>query len=150
MSKSVVIDFERKFKYSLELIYRGEKRFEMPIKARENLIGAWAFLAGIILAVIVGVFARNNINPFILGILALLGIVVGYFVAEKDVQTFLLASVSLVLVSFAGIQGLLLSAAVKGINVGDTISSILGALLVLFVPATIIVALKTVFSLAKS
>lgn len=122
----------------------------MPIRARENLFGAWAFLIGIILAVLIGVFAGARTNPIILGILAILGIIVGFFVAERSVQTFLLASVSLVIVSFAGIQGLVLSAAVIGINIGQLVASILGALLVLFVPATIIVALKTVFSLAKS
>ncbi len=120
----------------------------MPVKSRENLIGAWAFLAGIVLAVAVGLFA--TVNSIILLILAGLGVVVGYFVSEKDVQTFLIASVSLVIVSFAGIQGLVLSAAVVGIDIGNIISSILATLLVLFVPATIIVALKTVFSLAKS
>jgi len=61
-----------------------------------------------------------------------------------------LASVSLVIVSFAGIQGLVLSAAILGIDIGKILSTVLGTLLVLFVPATIIVALKTVFSLAKS
>ena len=122
----------------------------MSIRARENVIGAWAFLIGVVLAVVVGIFAGSNINPVILGILALLGLVVGYFVAEKNIQTFLLAAVSLVIVSFAGIQGLVLSAAVLGVDIGRIISSILGALLVLFVPATIIVTLKVVFSISKS
>ncbi|MAE49542.1 hypothetical protein CMI48_01805 [Candidatus Pacearchaeota archaeon] len=122
----------------------------MAIRSRENLFGAWAFLAGIILAVVVGLFAGSNINPLILGILALLGLVVGYFVSEKDVHTFLIASVSLVIVSFAGIQGLVLSAAIVGIDIGQIIASVLGALLVLFVPATIIVALKTVFAIAQN
>lgn len=121
----------------------------MPIKSRENLISAWFFLIGVILAIAVGIFARSRTEPFILGILAILGLIVGFFVAEKDVQTFLFASVSLVLVSFAGIQGLVIDAAIRGIAIGRIVSSILGALLVLFVPATIIVALKTVFSLAK-
>jgi hypothetical protein len=122
----------------------------MPIRSRENLIGAWAFFIGIVLAVIVGIFARTNTSPFVLGVLAFLGLVLGYFVSEKDVMTFLLASVSLVVTSFAGIQGLVLDAAVRGIEIGNIISSVLGALLVLFVPATIIVALKTVFSIAKN
>lgn len=121
----------------------------MPIKSRENLLGAWAFLIGIVLSVLVGLFERTGTNRIILGILALLGLVVGYFVAEKDVQTFLLASVSLVLVSFAGIQGLVLDAAIRGVEIFNFISSILGTLLVMFVPATIVVALKTVFSLAN-
>ncbi len=121
----------------------------MPIRSRENLFGAWAFLIGVIIAVIIGIFGGSKISPVILGILALIGIIAGYFVAEKDVQTFLLASVSLVIVSFAGIQGLVLDAAIRGIAIGHIVSSILGTLLVMFVPATIIVALKTVFSLAQ-
>lgn len=125
-----------------------EKR-KMPIKSRENLIGAWAFLFGIVLAVLIGLFAGDRTNPVILGILAILGLIVGFSVSQKDIQTFLLASVSLVIVSFAGMQGLVLSAAVMGINIGKIVASVLGALLVLFVPATIIVALKMVFSLAK-
>ena len=122
----------------------------MPIRSRENLIGAWAFFIGIILAVLVGIFSSKNASPLVLGILALLGLVLGYFVSEKDVNTFLLASVSLVITSFAGIQGLVLDAAIRGIQIGRIVSSILGALLVLFVPATIIVALKTVFAIAKN
>ena len=93
------------------------------------------------------------LNAFILAVLIILGLVVGFGfarVSAKDVNSFLLASVSLVIVSFAGIQGLVLSAAIRGIDIGSIISSVLGTLLVLFVPATIIVALKTVFSLAKS
>ena len=77
-------------------------------------------------------------------------LIMGYFVAEKDVITFLMASVSVVVVSFAGIQGLVLSAAINGISINGIMNSILGALLFLFIPATIIVALKTVFSIAKS
>ena len=121
----------------------------MPIKSRENLVGAWAFFLGIVLSVLVGIFSGNKSNEAILGVLALLGLVVGFFVAERDVQTFLFASVSLVLVSFTGLQGIVLAAAIKGIAIGQIISSVLGALLVLFVPATVVVALKTVFSIAK-
>ncbi len=122
----------------------------MVIRARENLIGAWAFLVGIIISIAVGIFAGSKINPFILGILAVLGLIVGYFVAEKDVQTFLLASVSLVIVSYAGISGVVLSAALGGIDIGRILSSVLGALLVYFVPATIVVALKTMFAISRS
>ena len=121
----------------------------MPVRYKENLIGAWAFLAGIVIALIVGLFTGNRTNPLILGVLAILGLVLGFFVSEKNVQTFLLASLSLVIVSFAGIQGLVLDAAIRGVEIGKLVSSVLGALLVLFVPATIIVALKTVFALAK-
>jgi len=122
----------------------------MAIRSRENLIGAWAFLIGIVLAMLVGLFAGSNINPLILGILAILGLIVGYFVDEHNIQTFLLASVSLVIVCYAGISGLVLGAAVLGIEIGRIVSGVLSALLVLFVPSTIIVTIKTVFSLAEN
>ncbi|GBE19991.1 MAG TPA: hypothetical protein ENG87_02110 [Candidatus Pacearchaeota archaeon] len=126
----------------------------MAIKAQENSIGAWAFLAGIILAVIVGIFTGNYTNPIVFSILMVLGLVVGYFVVEKDSKTFLFASASTVLASFAGIQGFatnvaLRGIAVSGVEVGKMTASVLGALLFLFVPATIVVAIKTVFSIAK-
>ncbi|PIN92947.1 hypothetical protein COU54_04920 [Candidatus Pacearchaeota archaeon CG10_big_fil_rev_8_21_14_0_10_31_24] len=121
----------------------------MVIKSRDNLIGAWAFLGGVILAVLVGLTTRNKIDPVILGILAFLGLVVGFFVAEKDVQTFLLASVSLVIVSFSGISGLVINAAVMGIEIGRVVTAVLGALITLFVPATIVASVKTVFAIAK-
>jgi len=121
----------------------------MVIKARENIIGAWAFSAGIVLAILVGLLAGNKINPYFSWGLAGLGIIVGFFVAEKNVQTFLLASVSVVIVSYVGISGMVLNAAIGGIAMGKLISSMMAALLTLFVPATIVVAIKTVFSISK-
>jgi hypothetical protein len=123
----------------------------MAIRSRESLIGAWAFLIGVVLAVVVGILSisvQANTSPIILSALAALGVVVAYFVSEKDIQTFLIASVSIVVVSFAGMQGIVLDAAIRGVGIGKVVSSILGALLIMFVPAAVIVALKTVFSLA--
>ncbi len=124
------------------------------IRARENIVGAWAFLIGSLLAIIVGIIAAVTKNtaadPAILGVLALLGLIVGYFVTEKDVKTFLLAAVSVVVVCYAGIQGLVINSAILGANIDKFVASVLGSMLFFFIPATIIVALKTVFSLAKS
>ena len=117
-------------------------------------MGAWAFFIGIILAIIAGIFTRGSTDPIILIAIVAAGIIVGFFVAEKEVQTFLFASVAAVLASFAGISGLATNVALTGITVsgvtfGKMMASVLGALLFLFVPATIVVALKTVFSIAK-
>lgn len=124
------------------------------IRAKENLVGAWAFLIGVVLAIIVGVvtgiFTSVSVTPLVLGILSVLGLFVGFFVAEKDISTFLIASISLVVVSYIGISGLILGAAISGLNIGNIISSVLQSLLALFVPATIVVALKSVFSIAQS
>jgi hypothetical protein len=120
----------------------------MAIRSRESVVGAWAFLAGIMLSIIVGIFAGGGISPYVVWILLGLGLVVGYFVSEKNVRTFLLASVSLVVVSYVGISGMVLNAAISGIQIGKVVSSVLGSLLMLFVPATIVVALKSVFSIS--
>lgn len=125
----------------------------MVIKSRENLVGAWAFVIGILIAVVFGLIASfygGRVDPFVLLLLVIMGVVVAYFVAEKDVMTFLLASVSLVIVTALGIQGLVISAAIRGINVSQIISTVLGALLFLFIPATIVVAIKTMFSIARN
>ena len=126
----------------------------MVIKTRENSIAAWAFLIGVILTVITGIFTRTYDNPIILLFMIGLGLIVGYFVSEKEVQTFLFASAATVLASFAGMQGFATNIAlsgisISGIGVGKIMASTLSALLFFFVPATIIVALKTIFSIAK-
>ena len=120
----------------------------MAIRSRENVVGAWAFSAGIMLSIVVGIFAGGNISPYVVWILLGLGLVVGYFISEKNVRTFLLASVSIVVVSYVGISGMVLNAAISGIQIGKVVSSILGSLLMLFVPAAIVVALKSVFSIS--
>ena len=90
---------------------------KMVIRSRENSIGAWAFLIGVILAVIVGIFAGSYTNPLLLLIIVILGLVVGYFVPEKNAQTFLFASMASLIASFAGIQGLATDVALRGITV---------------------------------
>lgn len=128
---------------------------EMALKSKENSVGAWAFLVGVVLAIIIGLSttlisipALTTYSKQIYAILVILGIVVGFLnVTGRDSQTFLISGTVLVIVSRFGmdsVQGSLI-----GIGVGDAASSVFGALLALFAPATIIVALKTVFSIAK-
>ena len=127
----------------------------MVLKSKENSVGAWAFLIGVILAIVIGLSTTlvsipvlTSFSPQVYAILVLLGLFVGFMnVAGKDSQTFLLAGTVLVIVSKFGMEGV--SGSLIGIGVGDAVSSVFGALLALFAPATIIVALKTVFSIAK-
>ncbi len=129
----------------------------MTIKSKENSLGAWAFLIGVILAVIIGLGASSLLSfekvtaysMQIYGILVILGLVIGFSikVSNKDAQTFLVAGAILVVVSKFGMESV--TGSLIGIGIGDTVSSTFAALLTLFVPATIIVALKTVFSLAN-
>ena len=127
----------------------------MAVKSREHTIGAWAFLVGVILAVIIGLATTIlsiptlvNYSAQIYAILVILGLVVGFFsVPGKDSQTFLIAGTVLVVVSKFGMESV--TGSLIGIGIGDAVSSTFSALLALFVPATIIVALKNVFSISN-
>ncbi len=129
----------------------------MVIKARENLIGAWAFFLGVILAILIGL-APLLIDPHLLGrwisimygVLVVLGIIVGILnIRTRDTRTFLLAAVSLVIVSYMGLSSGMETAKLIGVNIGSLVISIFNSLLILFVPATIIVALRTVFNISS-
>ncbi|MEM3091088.1 MAG: hypothetical protein QXX55_00295 [Candidatus Pacearchaeota archaeon] len=127
----------------------------MAIVDKENSLGAWAFLIGVILAVLIGlsatIFSLPDIikyNAQIYGMLVFLGLLIGFVgVPGDDSQKFLLTSAILVIVSRFGMEGV--KGSFIGFSIGNAVSAVFGALLALFVPATIIVALKTVFSLAK-
>lgn len=120
------------------------------IRDRENVISAWAFLSGIFITLIIGVFAREGVSPTVMGILALLGLIIGFSVSESDAQKFLLASVSLVIVVSMSSEAVAFTAAhTSGIPIGKMVSSILQSLLALFVPATIVVIIKTLFSISR-
>ena len=129
----------------------------MTLKSRENSFGAWAFLAGVILAILIGISTSSifplqkiiSYSPQIYAILVIFGLFVGFSIpiSGKDSQTFLIAGAILVVVSKFGMESV--TGSLIGIGIGDIVSSTFAALLVLFVPATIVVALKTVFSLAK-
>jgi len=126
------------------------------MRSTENSVGAWAFFLAVILAVIVGLStlfiplsAFTRYSSFIYLLLVILGIIVGTSinVTRQDAQTFLIAGTIIVIVSRFGMEGVISS--LIGIGVGDTVTSVFASLLALFIPATIVVALKTVFGMAK-
>lgn len=126
------------------------------LTSKENSIGAWAFLVAVILAIAIGVSislipipAITRYSSFVYLILVILGLVVGASVnaTGRDSQTFLISGTIIVIVSRFGMESAISS--LIGIGVGDVVSTAFGSLLALFIPATIIVALKTVFGLAR-
>lgn len=121
----------------------------MAIRSHENLVGAWAFFIGIILALILGLVQVQIGTPqygWIYAVLAAMGIIVGLSnIGDKDVDKFLIASVSVVIVSYMGQSALRVAS-----NIGLIIANMSLALLVMAIPATIIVALKAVFAISKS
>ena len=104
--------------------------------------GAWAFLIGVILAVILGLFSGGSLNALWTWILVLIGIVVGLFnVTDKEVTPFMMAGAVLVIVSSLGANVM---------EAVGLLNGVLNAIMAIFVPATIIVAIKSVFALAKN
>ncbi len=109
----------------------------MMAKKGMEKYGAWAFLVGVVLAVLFA-FVSASWLPWVL---AVIGIVIGLFnIQEKEVSSFLLAGAVLVVVSSFGGE------VFGGISF---LSDILSNMLMLFVPATVVVALKSVFGMAK-
>jgi len=120
------------------------------IKSRENLVGAYAFLVGVIFAILMGISQKlfnTTYSNFPYAFLVILGIIIGFLnIGDRDSMTFLIASLSLVIVSGFGQSALIY---VSNIPILSSLTAILASLLVMFVPATIIVALKVVFNLAR-
>ena len=110
-----------------------------------SLIGGIAFLIGIIIAAVFAVIGLImpgfGITPLMAVILVIIGIVVGLLnVTHKESTPFLMSGAVLIIASSLGRDV---------VNVINTLSRFLDSLLLIFVPATIIVAIRNVFSLAR-
>ncbi len=118
-------------------------------KSKENTIqkiGSWAFIIGIVIAIIAGlVYAgEGQLSAAIVSILVVLGLIVGFLnVTGKETMSFLAAAVSLVLVTYFG------GNALGTITfIGAYLTSIFSAMMAFVVAATIIVSLKAIWALA--
>lgn len=108
-------------------------------------VGVWAFIIGVILALIGGIVASFVGAAVVTSILIVLGLIVGFLnITDKETSNYLLAAVSLVIVTALGGQ-VLGSVAI----VGNFLSSVLTAIMTFVVPAVIIVALKAIYNIAK-
>ena len=111
----------------------------MAKKQSGNLIGGWAFLVGLVLAVIFGLGLLTA--PVWLTVLVIMGLIIGLLnIAAEEANPFLVSGAVLIIAAALGKDTLSVIPIVEGI---------LNALLAIFVPATVIVAIKNVFSLAR-
>ena len=102
--------------------------------------GKWAFLLGVLLAVVFAIVGR--MTPEIVSSLVVIGIIVGLLnVGEDEVRAFLLSGIALIIASAFG---------QNSIGVFSVLDRMLEALLIIFVPATIVVAIKNVFTIAAN
>ncbi len=108
---------------------------------KNSKIGAWAFIIGVIAAVILGL-SPSLLGSWGLPLLVILGLIIGLLnITGEEAISFLLSSISLVIV--AGFGGTALS-------IVPYLQDVFNAILALVIPATIIVALKAIYALAKN
>jgi len=120
-------------------------------------VGSWAFLIGVIIALLVGLYAAYNLETngetfggIIAWVLAVLGAIVGFVsaygmgtITEKEVPSFLLAGIALVV----------MYGVFKGIELDPWIGSLLHgismSLSILIAPAVGILAIKAIWDIGK-
>src|SRR3989338_1430847 len=78
-----------------------KKGGEMVASKKHSMLGSWAFLIGVVLAVVLG--ALGDVTSGIVAVLVVLGLIVGLLnINDEEVKPFLLAGTVLVIVSALG------------------------------------------------
>ena len=116
----------------------------------EKKIGNYSFIIGVILAIVLGLFAQflGSAQPWLWSLLVVLGLIVGFLnVSGKETKEFLWVTVGLVVVAFAGSTQIDKWQSVKVI--GPFISDVFNSILAFVIPSSVVVALKEVWQLAK-
>lgn len=104
-------------------------------------LGSYAFIIGVIIAVIAGLFPAADWANWAPLALAILGLIVGFLnIGDKEINSFLIAGIAL------------LAAGTAGLGVIPEVGSYLAAILLnigaFVAPAVIIVGLKAIYSIA--
>jgi len=107
--------------------------------------GHWAFILGVIIAIIAGLaigFIDATTGGWITIFLVVLGVIVGFLnISEKETQPFLIATIALMLVG-TSLSGLNI------VDLGMYLTSIVSNIAAFVAPAALIVALKAIYKLA--
>lgn len=115
----------------------------------DSKVGKVAFVVGVILAIILGLFfqaAAGATQSALLSILVILGLIVGFLnITGGETNNFLIAAVSILIASQFG--GNVLA---EVVGLGQYLSGILAAILTFVTAAVIIVALKAIYNLAEA
>ncbi|MBS3061503.1 MAG: hypothetical protein J4215_02890 [Candidatus Diapherotrites archaeon] len=104
-------------------------------------IGAYAFIVGIIIAILAGIVALDaNTTQWILWLMVVLGLIIGLLnVTEKETTSFLVAAIALIMTATA-----------LSVLAVPIIDRVVGNIAVLAGPAALIVALRAIWNMAKS
>ncbi len=105
------------------------------------MIGFWAFIVGLAIAVIGGVVAPQN--DILIIILIVLGLVIGFLnITAKEMTLFLIAVIALVAVGNV-------FAPLTAANIGKYLGNMLAYVATLMAPAAIVCAVKALWTVGK-
>ena len=115
--------------------------------AEESKMGEWAFIIGVLVAIVIGLFTSSigeNLQGWLVLLLVVLGLIVGLLnVSEKETTPFLIAAAALLITGTAGSSLAIIPV------IGGYLQDVVQNIAVFVTPATIVVALKAIQSLAK-
>ncbi len=116
----------------------------------DKRVGNYSFTVGVLIAVVLGLFAANigaQITGILVSLLVLAGLVVGFLnVAGKDTKEFLIVAVVLIIAVVMGKADATLGSVEI---IGKYLSGIFSNIMAFVIPATIVVGLKDIMRLAK-
>ena len=111
-----------------------------------DVLGKWAFLIGLVIAVIAAFIGTAISASTIALILFILGLIVGFLnIAEKQLTKFLLATIALLLLGIGSISALSIIGTVSGY-----LNSILANIIAFVSAAALVVALKSIYETGKA
>lgn len=112
----------------------------------DKMIGKWAFIIGVLVAIVAGLFGTAvpaDITVIIGWVLIVAGLVIGFLnITAEEVTQFLIAAIALLSVGAAGLGAVTL--------VGPMVSAILTNIIAIVSPAALVVALKAVYGTGQS
>jgi hypothetical protein len=112
-----------------------------------SMVGFWAFIVGLVIALVVGILAAlgmaTAIMPATIIVLIILGLIVGFLnITAKEILLFLVATIALIVVG--GVF-----APLKTFAIGMILDNILALIATLMAPAAIVAAIKALWAVGK-
>jgi hypothetical protein len=113
-----------------------------------GMIGFWAFIVGLVIAVVVGFMAAlgmagAGLMIAVIVILIILGLVIGFLnITAKEILLFLVATIALIVVG--GVF-----APLKTFAIGMILDNILALIATLMAPAAIVAAIKALWAVGR-
>jgi len=105
-------------------------------------VGKWAFIIGLILAILAGFLAVPNLAF----VLLVLGLIVGFLnISTEEVQLYLIAVVALLVIGAGGLQAL----STLGVTLADWVTTVFANFITFVAASGLVVAVKAVLKMGK-